>query len=140
MRPSCPLSPTMPQQRNFSSPTGVIVMATFSASNSTTNFVRILLKISLKVIKYSLLLLFESQIYNYLLFDDVENNNETVEGLAYDPVDKMLLWTDGFNRSIRRVQIDHDGIHVEENAAVEVVHFLNSEEKPRGLVVDPCTR
>ncbi|EFX80769.1 hypothetical protein DAPPUDRAFT_303927 [Daphnia pulex] len=69
-----------------------------------------------------------------------KNNNETVEGLAYDPVDQMLLWTDGFNRSIRRVQINHDGIHVEENAAVEVVHFLNSEEKPRGLVVDPCTR
>jgi hypothetical protein len=130
----------MPQQRNFSSPTGVIVMATFSASNSTKNFVGILFKISLKVIEYSSLLSFESQIYNYLLFDDVENNNETVEGLAYDPVDQMLLWTDGFNRSIRRVQIDHDGIHVEENTAVEVVHFLNSEEKPRGLVVDPCTR
>lgn len=69
-----------------------------------------------------------------------ENSNETVESLAYDPVDKMLLWTDGFNRSVRRVQVDHDNVHVEEDATVEIVHFLDNEDKPRGLVVDPCTR
>ena len=70
----------------------------------------------------------------------IESNDETVESLAYDPVDKMLLWTDGFNRSIRRVQIGHDDVHVEEDAAVEIVHFLKSDDKPRGLVADPCMR
>ncbi|XP_057372389.1 protein cueball-like [Daphnia carinata] len=69
-----------------------------------------------------------------------KNSNETVESLAYDPVDQMLLWTDGFNRSIRRVQVDHDSVHVEESATVEIVHFLDKEDKPRGLVADPCTR
>lgn len=69
-----------------------------------------------------------------------KNSNETVESLAYDPVDKMLLWTDGFNRSVRRVQVDHDNVHVEEDATVEIVHFLDNEDKPRGLVADPCTR
>jgi hypothetical protein len=69
-----------------------------------------------------------------------ENNNETVESLAYDPVNKMLLWTDGFNRAIRRVQIDNDPIHIEEKDGVEIVHFLENDAKPRGLVSDPCTR
>ena len=73
-----------------------------------------------------------------------ENSNGTVESLTYDPVDKMLLWTDGFNRSIRRVQIDPDRSRrrsrIEEDAAVEIVHFLKSDDKPRGLVADPCTR
>jgi hypothetical protein len=28
-------------------------------------------------------------------FTPTENDDETVESLAYDPVNKMLLWTDG---------------------------------------------
>ncbi|XP_057372388.1 protein cueball-like [Daphnia carinata] len=69
-----------------------------------------------------------------------KRSNETVESMTYDPVDKMLFWTDGFNRSIRRVQIDHDNFPTEENDGVEVVHFLEYDAKPRGLVSDPCTR
>jgi hypothetical protein len=69
-----------------------------------------------------------------------ENNNETVESLAYDPVNKMLLWTDGLNRAFRRVQIDNDPIHIEEKDGIEIVHFLENDAKPRGLVSDPCTR
>ncbi|KAK4004950.1 hypothetical protein OUZ56_006677 [Daphnia magna] len=69
-----------------------------------------------------------------------KRSNETVESLTYDPVDKMLLWTDGFNRSIRRVQIGQDNFLAEENDGVEVVHFLEYDAKPRGLVSDPCTR
>ncbi|XP_046633899.1 protein cueball-like isoform X3 [Daphnia pulicaria] len=69
-----------------------------------------------------------------------KNNNETVESLAYDPVNKMLLWTDGLNRAIRRVQIDNDPIHIEEKDGIEIVHFLENDAKPRGLVSDPCTR
>jgi hypothetical protein len=59
----------------------------------------------------------------------------------------MLLWVDGFNRSIRRIQIDDDDltkddddVHPDEKAGVEIVHFLDEEDKPRGLVSDPCTR
>ena len=67
--------------------------------------------------------------------------------MTYDPVDKMLLWVDGFNRSIRRIQVDDDDmtkddddVHTDEKAGVEIVHFLDEEDKPRGLVSDPCTR
>lgn len=63
-----------------------------------------------------------------------------MEGLTYDPLDRTLLWTDGLNRSIRRVKIDHDHIHIKENTAIELVHFLDKDDKPRGLVSDPCTR
>ncbi|EFX80773.1 hypothetical protein DAPPUDRAFT_303924 [Daphnia pulex] len=69
-----------------------------------------------------------------------KKSNETVESLTYDPVDNVLLWTDGLNKSIRRIQIDHDRVHSEEKAGVEVVHFLEYDAKPRGLVSDPCTR
>ncbi|XP_057372397.1 protein cueball-like [Daphnia carinata] len=73
--------------------------------------------------------------------DIVERNtNETVESLAYDPVRKMLLWTDWFNRSIRQVQLAKDHIHVEEKDGIEIVHFLEDDAKPRGLVFDPCMR
>ena len=69
-----------------------------------------------------------------------ETSNETVESLTYDPVEQMLLWTDGLKRSIRRVKIDHDHVHVRENSTIELVHFLEKDDKPRGLVSDPCTR
>jgi hypothetical protein len=55
-------------------------------------------------------------------------------------VDNVLLWTDGLNKSIRRIRIDHDRVHSGEKAGVEVVHFLEYDAKPRGLVSDPCTR
>lgn len=78
---------------------------------------------------------------SHLVEDIVERNtNETVESLAYDPVRKMLLWTDWFNRSIRRVQLVQDHIHIEEKDGIEIVHFLEDDAKPRGLVFDPCMR
>ncbi|KAI9561087.1 hypothetical protein GHT06_012043 [Daphnia sinensis] len=78
---------------------------------------------------------------SHLVEDIVERNtNETVESLAYDPVRKMLLWTDWFNRSIRRVQLAKEHIHIEEKDGVEIVHFLEDDAKPRGLVFDPCMR
>ena len=70
----------------------------------------------------------------------IESKDETIESLAYDPVDKMLLWTDGFNRSIRRVKVDNDGINVKEKTSIEIVHLLENDAKPRALVTDPCTR
>lgn len=73
-------------------------------------------------------------------FYNTESNNETVESLAYDPVNKILLWTDWINRSIRRVKIAHEHIHIEEKDGFEIVHFLEDDAKPRGLVFDPCTR
>lgn len=69
-----------------------------------------------------------------------ESNNETVEGVAYDPVDRVLLWTDGLKRSIRRIRIDHEHTHVKENTTIELVHFLEKDDKPRALVTDPCNR
>lgn len=81
-----------------------------------------------------------SSTFQFIIIFNTERSNETVESLTYDPVDKMLLWTDGFNRSIRRVQIGQDNFLTEENDGVEVVHFLEYDAKPRGLVSDPCTR
>ncbi len=69
-----------------------------------------------------------------------ETSNETVDSLTYDPVEQMLLWTDGFNRSIRRVKIDPEHVHVKESSSIEIVHFLEKDDRPRGLVSDPCTR
>lgn len=84
--------------------------------------------------------LVRSSTFQFIIIFNTERSNETVESLTYDPVDKMLLWTDGFNRSIRRVQIGQDNFLAEENDGVEVVHFLEYDAKPRGLVSDPCTR
>lgn len=62
-----------------------------------------------------------------------------VEGLTYDPVDKMLFWTDAVKQSILRLRVDDGDIHIEESAAVEVLHLLKGD-RPRGLVSDPCRR
>jgi hypothetical protein len=60
--------------------------------------------------------------------------------LAYDPVNKMLLWTDWIDRSIRQIKIAQEHIHIEEKDGIEIVHYLENDAKPRGLVFDPCTR
>ena len=76
----------------------------------------------------------------FRLFCSKENDNETVESMTYDPVDKMLLWIDGFNKSIRRIGNGDDDDRFDEKAGIEVIHFLNNEDKTRGLVSDPCKR
>lgn len=69
----------------------------------------------------------------------VGGTNESVEGLTYDHLEKALLWTDGLKQSIRRITVDRDDFHTNENNTIELVHLLNGD-KPRGLVSDPCTR
>ena len=65
--------------------------------------------------------------------------NESVEALTYDHLEKTLFWTDGLKQSIRRILLDREDLHVNENNTIEVVHLLEGD-KPRGLVSDPCTR
>lgn len=72
--------------------------------------------------------------HNTLLFF-TGNTNESVEGMSYDPVDKTLIWTDGLKQSIRRLKV---GVSEESNS-VELVHFLEND-RPSGVVVDPCSR
>ena len=66
---------------------------------------------------------------------------ESAESLTYDPVDNLLMWTDGVNQSIRRIKVGDpvSGANAQNNASIEVLHFLDGD-KPRGLVCDPCTR
>lgn len=74
------------------------------------------------------------------MLEQTEKDNETVGSLTYDPVDKTLLWMDGFNRSIRRVKIEHETFHAEEKGDVEILHSFDNAKKPSGLICDPCTR
>lgn len=76
---------------------------------------------------------------NVFLLNYVGNTNESVEGLTYDHIEKTLFWTDGTKQSIRRITVDRDNFHANENASIELVHLLKGD-KPRGLVSDPCTR
>lgn len=62
-----------------------------------------------------------------------------VEGMAFDPVERRLFWTDGSKQSIHRLQLDADGASSNATGAVEVLHFL-SGDKPRGLATHHCRR
>ena len=82
---------------------------------------------------YSIYLNLTNLTYNHT-FQDIakKNKNQMVEGLAYDPVEGYLIWSDGEHKSIYRKNI-------KTSQGVEKIHSMKHDQ-PQGLVVDPCTR
>ena len=75
----------------------------------------------------------------FIFFHTLESSNQSVEALTYDSTEQSLFWTDGLKRSIHRIVVDSENVHVVENNTIALVHLLE-EDKPRGLVSDPCRR
>lgn len=60
--------------------------------------------------------------------------NELVQGIAYDPLDKMLYWTDSKNSIIYSLHVDDVGVK-------EPTAFLRfGDEMPQGIAIDICRR
>lgn len=55
-----------------------------------------------------------------------------VEGLAYDSKDDSLYWTCNSDSTISKAVLSH------KNTTVEKVVRLTTEDKPRGIALDPC--
>ncbi|XP_054720384.1 low-density lipoprotein receptor-related protein 1-like [Uloborus diversus] len=56
----------------------------------------------------------------------------SVEGLAYDPGNKDLYWTSHSDSSLSRINLATEG------SRPEVIIYLSSDDKPRGIDVDSC--
>lgn len=55
-----------------------------------------------------------------------------VEGLAYDSMDDTLYWTCNSDSTISKTLLSRP------NMTVEKVVRLTTEDKPRGIALDPC--
>lgn len=61
--------------------------------------------------------------------------NETIVGMTFDPVDRILYWTDTKNRKIYKLSAD------DENAKPEILFdFINEDTIPDGIAIDICRR
>ncbi|XP_059613656.1 protein cueball isoform X2 [Phlebotomus argentipes] len=60
---------------------------------------------------------------------------EHIQGLAYDPLNRTLYWTDARNHRIYQATLDDDG-----NMGLPSIFMQFSEEVPRGIAVDICRR
>lgn len=61
-------------------------------------------------------------------------SNENILGIAVDPLEEMIYWTDSKNRKIYRKLIGAA-------AEIEVIHdFTNEESIPDGIAIDVCRR
>lgn len=59
--------------------------------------------------------------------------DERIQGLAFDPLNRTLYWTDEHNRLIYRADIDN-------NSKPEVVIRFDDTHNPYGLAIDVCRR
>lgn len=62
-----------------------------------------------------------------------KTQNELVQGIAFDPLDRMLYWTDSENRIIYQMSI-------EQNRKPKIFIKLNQTEVPFALAIDVCRR
>ncbi|KAG1687419.1 Prolow-density lipoprotein receptor-related protein 1 [Nymphon striatum] len=72
-----------------------------------------------------------------IFYSDIQNGyiaNALVEGLAYDPVYRVLYWTSNRDASISRLSMLFK-LHEPRN---EKLVQLSSDDKPRGIAVDGC--
>lgn len=62
-----------------------------------------------------------------------KTQDERIQGMAFDPVDRTLYWTDAINKLIYRANVDHDN-------KPEILIKLNDTHMPYGIAVDVCRR
>lgn len=80
---------------------------------------------------YSLVLSNDS---NHRIQQVVERTqDERIQGLAFDPVNRTLYWTDGMSKLIYRAGLDHGN-------KPEIFIRLNDTHMPYGLAIDVCRR
>lgn len=69
----------------------------------------------------------------------IVNNQVTVEGITFDPLNSHLYWTSNNDASIRSLDLNAISSNIDNNTAlVKQVLKLNSHDKPRGIQVEPC--
>jgi len=67
-----------------------------------------------------------------------KHEDRAVENLSFDPVNGTLFWVNTKRSSINRIEMKAATSNSTENPGTEVLHFLD-QDRPRGLVTDPCT-
>lgn len=63
-----------------------------------------------------------------------KTKNEIIQGIVYDPVEKMLYWTDSKNKIIYNLAIGDVGIKLPN------ILFNFTNETPQGISIDFCRR
>ncbi|XP_055702151.1 protein cueball-like isoform X1 [Phlebotomus papatasi] len=73
---------------------------------------------------------------NHIVRKIIQNvENEHVQGIAYDPLDRTLYWTDAKNHRIYEAKLGEDG-----KMGSPKIFLQFTEEVPRGISVDICRR
>lgn len=62
-----------------------------------------------------------------------KTKNETIHGIAFDPLDRVLYWTDSDNKSIYKWPIN-------KQEEPTVFMRLNESKRPHGIAIDVCRR
>lgn len=62
-----------------------------------------------------------------------QTKNETVQGIAFDPLERKLYWTDATNRIIYQK-------HIDTNEEPSVLIQLSKTKMPYGIAIDICRR
>ena len=66
-------------------------------------------------------------------------NLGSVEGIAFDAMEKFLFWTSTSDNAVKRVSVLTDGARTVTVGGPELVVQLGGEDKPRGIDIDTCT-
>jgi hypothetical protein len=74
------------------------------------------------------------KIYIFNIFTD--NQTRRIRGLAYDPVEDTIYWTDKTNRAIFKVVLPNKIIS---ELSPTILHKLDDQE-PSAIAVDHCNR
>lgn len=61
------------------------------------------------------------------------SKNELIQGIAFDPLDRVLYWTDAKNKIIYQLRVD-------ENEEPSILIKLNETKIPHGIAIDVCRR
>lgn len=62
-----------------------------------------------------------------------KTENEFVQGIAFDPLERMLYWTDSGNKVIYQMDIDH-------KTQPTILYTLSDDKIPHGIAIDICRR
>ena len=66
-------------------------------------------------------------------------NLGSVEGIAFDAIEKFLFWTSTSDNAVKRVSVVTEGPRTVTEGGPELVVQLGGEDKPRGIDIDACS-